>query len=256
MQGTAHVAASSLLIVVGMGNSVSAEEAEAVGYRVLGVQPKSPASGAGLVSFFDFVVECDGVELKELDSTLIDKIKGSEGKPLPCKVYNIKSRTHRDVVITPSRSWGGQGMLGVTIRFDTYFKADEQLVRVLEVVAGSPAQIAGLKPESDYLLGTAERAFSDASALDEECSKHVDKPVEFYVYNVDADEVRVTTLLPTRDWGGRGLLGASVAFGYLHRLPARCRGTNGTSLEPDRPVHPNARDAMSEDLADLPHPTS
>ena len=29
---------------------------ETLGYRVLGVQPNSPASKAGLVSFFDFIV--------------------------------------------------------------------------------------------------------------------------------------------------------------------------------------------------------
>lgn len=34
----------------------------------------------------------------------------------------------RDVTITPSNSWGGQGMLGVTIRFDTYHNAEENLV--------------------------------------------------------------------------------------------------------------------------------
>lgn len=34
----------------------------------------------------------------------------------------------RDVTITPSNSWGGQGMLGVTIRFDTYDNADDNLV--------------------------------------------------------------------------------------------------------------------------------
>ena len=60
-----------------MGQGASQEEADATGYRVLGVQPGSPASAVGLVSFFDFVVACDGVELRELDSTFIDKIKGS-----------------------------------------------------------------------------------------------------------------------------------------------------------------------------------
>lgn len=77
-------------------------------------------------------------------------------------VYNIKSRQTRSVVITPTRNWGGQGMLGVTIRFDTYHNADEHLVRVLDVAPGSPAQVAGLLEGTDYLLGTAERVFGDA----------------------------------------------------------------------------------------------
>ena len=33
---------------------------DTLGYRVLGVQPNSPASSAGLVSFFDFLVGCNG----------------------------------------------------------------------------------------------------------------------------------------------------------------------------------------------------
>jgi len=214
---------------------------------VLGVQPNSPASDVGLVSFLDFVVACDGVELRELDSTFIDKIKASEDKPLPCTVYNIKSRTERAVMITPTRNWGGQGMLGVTIRFDTYHKADEHLVRVLDVSPGSPAAVAGLVEGTDYLLGTAERVFGDADVLNDECTLSLERSVEFYVYNVDSDEVRVVAMLPTYSWGGGGCLGASVAHGYLHRLPARCRGTNGISVEPDRLVAPNARDAMALD---------
>lgn len=57
-----------------MGNSASADYAhdndrdnedpfdgaDTLGYRVLGVQPNSPASKAGLVSFLDFLVGADG----------------------------------------------------------------------------------------------------------------------------------------------------------------------------------------------------
>ena len=53
-----------------MGNSTSADQqghdddpfdgADTLGYRVLGVQPNSPASKAGLVSFLDFLVGAQG----------------------------------------------------------------------------------------------------------------------------------------------------------------------------------------------------
>jgi hypothetical protein len=36
---------------------------ETLGYRVLGVQPASPAAAAGLVSFLDFLVSCNGTRL-------------------------------------------------------------------------------------------------------------------------------------------------------------------------------------------------
>jgi hypothetical protein len=46
-----------------------------VGYRVLGVQPNSPAAVGGLVSFFDFIVAANGIPLGTLDSTFVDLIK-------------------------------------------------------------------------------------------------------------------------------------------------------------------------------------
>ena len=76
-------------------------------------------------------------------------------------------------------------MLGVTIRFDTYYKADECLVRVLSVADGSPAQAAGFIAGADYLLGTAERVFSDADALLDECQLHLDAAIEVYVAAVE-----------------------------------------------------------------------
>ena len=58
-----------------MGNSASSngksdaddvdkwEGVETLGFRVLGVQPNSPASQAGLVSFLDFIVGAEGKPL-------------------------------------------------------------------------------------------------------------------------------------------------------------------------------------------------
>lgn len=124
-------------------------------------------------------------------------------------------------------------MLGVTIKFDSYRDAEEQILHVLEVETNSPAEIAGLQPFKDYILGTAERAFLDADSLSQELLSNLDKPVEFYVYNSDTDEVRMVIIMPTEDWGGEGVLGANVAFGFLHVLPTHCCRTIGRSSETD-----------------------
>lgn len=59
-----------------MGNDFSSrDENEYVGYRVLGVQPNSPSADANLVSFFDFIIEANGVPLKVLDSQFMDIIQ-------------------------------------------------------------------------------------------------------------------------------------------------------------------------------------
>jgi hypothetical protein len=68
-------------------------------------------------------------------------------------VCNIKSRRTRLVYTTPASGSGGKGLIGVTIRLDDYAMAEDRLIRVLEIEESSPADIAGLHPETDYLLG-------------------------------------------------------------------------------------------------------
>ncbi len=73
---------------------------ETLGYRVLGVQPNSPASQAGLVSFLDFIV-------------------GAEGKPLFDNGENIQEGEEYNDVDFPSllQEFKGReldlGMIGV-----------------------------------------------------------------------------------------------------------------------------------------------
>ena len=38
-------------------------------------------------------------------------------------------------------------------------------------------------------------------------------------------------MIPSSKWGGKGLLGAQIGRGYLHRLPKDCRNTFGVSFE-------------------------
>ena len=168
-------------------------------------------------------------------------------------VWNIKSQEQRFVDLIPNDDWGGAGLLGVTIRLDNYGGADERLIRVLEVEEDSPASVAGLVPMKDFLLGTTALAFGSTQILASVLENHIDSVVEIYVYNSDSDMVRVVGLMPTFNWGGRGLLGAEVGTGYLHRLPNACRKTIGQSVERKvRWMNKKSQDAAadSEDSTD------
>lgn len=50
------------------------------------------------------------------------------------------------------------------------------------VVVNSPAHYAGLKPESDYLLGTPERVFRDPEDLHDEILEALEDTFQCYVY--------------------------------------------------------------------------
>lgn len=144
-------------------------------------------------------------------------------------------------------------MLGVTIRLDNYGGADERLIRVLTVEHQSPAAVAGLVPEQDYLLGTVSESLEDTQSLANVLMAHVDEVVELYVYNANSDVVRVVPLMPTWSWGGKGLLGAEVGTGYLHRLPHSSRSTSGSSIERKvRYVQSKPSDKISANLEHEP----
>ena len=50
------------------------------------------------------------------NDTLKELLKTNIEKPVKMTVYSSKTQSVRDVFITPSHSWGGQGLLGVSIR--------------------------------------------------------------------------------------------------------------------------------------------
>lgn len=84
-------------------------------------------------AFFDFVVSLNKVRLDQDNDTLKEILKANCHKPIEMLVYSSKSQTVRKLEITPSDAWGGQGLLGVSIRFCSFQNASENVWRILEV---------------------------------------------------------------------------------------------------------------------------
>ena len=195
-----------------------------VGYRILGIQDDSPATNCEFVIYFDFIVAANGIMLTTLDSTFVDIIQAFENKELNLTIYNSKSKVTRTVSLTPSRSsWTGDGLLGVTIRFDTYANCDENVCRICEIENDSPADLAGLVQETDYILGSAEKVYPDMDLLFKDLQENLNKPMELFIWNSEEDKVRIVIIMPSLDWGTNNtssILGATIAHGYLHGLPS------------------------------------
>uniref|UniRef100_A0A158PAV5 Golgi reassembly stacking protein 2 n=1 Tax=Angiostrongylus cantonensis TaxID=6313 RepID=A0A158PAV5_ANGCA len=166
------------------------------GYHVLRVQDNSPGQAAGLEPFFDFIVSIGNIRLDKDNDTMKDILKQHIEKPIEITVYNSKTQTVRQTTVIPSEMWGGQGLLG----------------------PNSPASIAGLLSDSDYILG-AESVLNQADDLIALVQANEGKPLKLYVYNVDTDVVREVSLTPNSAWGGEGCLGCDIGYGYLHRIP-------------------------------------
>lgn len=142
------------------------------------------------------------------------------GKSLPMTIYSRKTQSIRTVSIEPSESWGGQGLLGVSIRFCSFEGANENVWHVLEVHPSSPAEIAGLCSFTDYIIG-ADSVLHDNEDLFALIEAHEGRSLKLYVYNSAEDTSREVTIVPNSAWGGKGSIGCGIGYGYLHRIPLR-----------------------------------
>ena len=139
-------------------------------------------------------------------------------QPVSLMVYSSKGQTVRQVSLTPSSKWGGQGLLGVSIRFCSFDRAAETVWHVLEINPGGPADLAGLRPYTDYIIGS-DQMLHDADDLYSAVEVNDGKPIKLYVYSLETDTCREVILTPNSNWGGEGSLGCAIGYGYLHRIP-------------------------------------
>nr|XP_034991447.1 Golgi reassembly-stacking protein 2 [Zootoca vivipara] len=205
---------------MGSSQSVEIPGGGTEGYHVLRVQENSPGHRAGLEPFFDFIVSINGSRLNKDNDTLKDLLKANVEKPVKMLVYSSKTLELRETSVTPSNLWGGQGLLGVSIRFCSFDGANENVWHVLEVESNSPAALAGLRPHSDYIIG-ADTVMNESEDLFSLIETHEAKPLKLYVYNTDTDNCREVVITPNSAWGGEGSLGCGIGYGYLHRIPTR-----------------------------------
>jgi len=208
------------------------------GYHVLKVQDSSPGSRAGLEAFFDFIVAVNGSRLDQDNDTLKTILNSNVDKPVKLLVYSSKIMNLREVTLVPSRMWGGQGVLGVSIRFCSFDRANENVWHVLDVQPNSPAALAGLRSNSDYIIGS-DSHLTEPEDLFTLIESSENKQLKLYVYNADLDTVRELLLTPNSAWGGEGSLGCGIGYGYLHRIPVKDEKETGS---------PKANDAAQTNL--------
>ncbi|CAM5113089.1 unnamed protein product [Natator depressus] len=205
---------------MGLGSSSEIPAGGADGFHVHGVQENSPAQQAGLEPFFDFIITIGHTRLNKENTMLKDLLKANAEKAVKLEVYNIKTMKVREVEVIPSNMWGGQGLLGASVRFCTFQGANEHVWHVLDVEPASPAALASLQPHTDYIVGS-DQILQESEDFFSLIESHEGKPLKLMVYNTETDSCREVFVTPNGAWGGEGSLGCGIGYGYLHRIPTQ-----------------------------------
>lgn len=188
------------------------------GYHVLKVSENSPSHAAGLEPFFDYILSINDERLNKDDDRLKQICKQNIDKPVSLTVYSSKDQSVRQCSLTPSNTWGGNGVLGLSIRHCSFEGASENIWHILDVQPNSPAAIAGIRSQTDYIIA-ADSFQDDRDDLFALVERFNMKPLRLYVYNSALDKCREVTITPNNNWGGEGSLGCGIGYGYLHRIP-------------------------------------
>uniref|UniRef100_A0A8C3YVP6 Golgi reassembly stacking protein 1 n=1 Tax=Catagonus wagneri TaxID=51154 RepID=A0A8C3YVP6_9CETA len=89
-----------------------------------------------------------------------------------------------------------------------------------DVEPSSPASLAGLRPYTDYVVGS-DQILQESEDFFSLIESHEGKPLKLMVYNSESDSCREVTVTPNAAWGGEGSLGCGIGYGYLHRIPTQ-----------------------------------
>ncbi|QSL66544.1 hypothetical protein MERGE_000924 [Pneumocystis wakefieldiae] len=188
------------------------ERSRTHGFHVLKVVEGSVADKAGIESYYDFICEVDGVELTEDFEWLSTYLLGTD-RPLRVVIWSLKDQMERCILLLPSKHFG------LSLRWCSISVAQKVVWHVLSIETGSPAEIAGLFPYDDYIVGTPEGLLRSESDLEALIDNYMNRSLGLYVYNKRRKTTRLVVLMPNRKWGGFGALGCGLGYGYLHRLP-------------------------------------
>ncbi|KAL8930471.1 MAG: hypothetical protein Q9208_000655 [Pyrenodesmia sp. 3 TL-2023] len=237
--------------------SQNSRDRSGYGFQVLrNKNPEIP-----LEPWYDIVVGLNNRQLDSADPNLFaTEVRNCAGSNVSLTVWSAKGSRFRILTLpvpTPSPT------LGLTLQW-TPLSVTEDVWHVLDVIANSPADNAGLLPYGDYIVGTPEGNVHGESGLGELIEDYLGRSLRLYVYNHEYAVTRLVTLTPSRSWGGSGALGCVLGFGALHRLPAPMEepiaAADGTVFEAARFSNEEHRSSSTQpamqSASSYPPPTS
>lgn len=151
-----------------MGNEQSqlaGSSSGAFGFQVL----KNTNTQLDIDPWFDFICGINGRKIDDGNARLFQQeVANCAGSAVTLGIWSAKGQRLRDIVIPLKRGAvrGAGPQLGLTLQWCP-LGVTEDVWHILDVAPGSPADLAGLLPYGDYILGSPEGMMRGEGALGE-----------------------------------------------------------------------------------------
>ncbi|KAI5359348.1 putative GRASP-type PDZ domain, PDZ superfamily protein [Septoria linicola] len=184
------------------------------GFQIL----RNTNSSIALEPWFDFIIGINGHNIDNPDPNLfMTEVRNCAGSTISLGVFGAKGSQIREVYLTVPPAGDA---LGLALQWAPLDMVND-VWHILDVMPNSPADVAGLLPYSDYVIGSPDtKALRGDAALGQLVEAYMNSTLRLWVYNQEYDVTRMVTITPARNWGGEGSLGCILGYGALHRIPA------------------------------------
>ncbi|KAF1825640.1 uncharacterized protein K489DRAFT_421970 [Dissoconium aciculare CBS 342.82] len=150
-----------------------------------------------LEPWFDFIIGINGHNIESPDAGLfLTELRNcAPGTTISLGVYGAKGRRIREAYVTvPERDVN----IGLSLQWTPLALIDDCCWHILDVMPNSPADVAGLLPYSDYVVGSPDAIDlrGGDSALGELIAQFVDRALRLFVYNHEYDVLRTPSQAP------------------------------------------------------------
>ena len=193
-----------------MGNKYSS-------FRVINVQPDSPAASLHIEPMLDFIIYTPN---ETNPQSFHSYLSWNEGKEIELIFFNIASQKIWKGKVTPRKA-SNNDFLGLTLREENYKSAHMKVIHIVNIFPNSPLSKAKFHSLFDYILGTDKETFANIESFTKFIKANNWKAIDLFVYNSKLGNVKTLTLIPDSNWGGSGLLGGEIGSGHIHSLPTR-----------------------------------
>ena len=200
------------------------QDSQRYGYRIYTLVKNGPLFLSKVSELSDFIIPSQEVIDKKISFS--DWISSIANKELNLRIYTLKTRTFKDIIIKTNDKDNKDGILGASVRFENWSISHKKVLHILKVEENSFAEKIGIIPEKDYIVAVRPSGHQILSLNIEDkdplfvLSAIINKckgvECEFFIYNIEKGNKVVKGLIGKED---EFHLGIDAAYGALHEFP-------------------------------------
>ena len=198
-------------------------DSQRYGYRIYTLVKNGPLFLSEASELSDFIIPPQDVIDKKISFS--DWVLSIANKELNLRIYTLKTRTFKDIIIKTNDKNNKDGILGASVRYENWSISHKKVLHILKVEENSFAEKIGIIPEKDYIVAVRPSGHQILSLNIEDkdplfvLSAIINKckgvECEFFIYNIEKGNKVVKGLIGKDEFHLR----IDVSYDALHEFP-------------------------------------